>query len=306
MVVIGRLTAISWIWGLAALIAAPCIAQEVVLESAQLGTTGRVGGTSITSADYVGWRFATSVPLAIEQVGGHMLANPDSMGDIFAALIRLPSLEDFPDGAPFSETELVASTTFRPSFPSADTLTPLTTTLLPGSYALLFGSGLFEATGEAALHKGTDQPDIPPTDTSSFIVWGETIPGQPPQWRINQVDHLRFVVTGQETGFPADFDKDGDVDSNDLLFWTAAYANDAAADVDGDADSDARRLSGMATAVYGARRNNAAGQYCRARAKCNRFALFLLDNEWKIVEVVIGLLQSTLIIGDLISLRDSL
>ena len=63
-------------------------AQSVVLESAELGTTGRIGGTSISTAQYVGWRFQVAEPLMVERVGGHLLTYPDVPGEIFAALVR--------------------------------------------------------------------------------------------------------------------------------------------------------------------------------------------------------------------------
>ncbi|TWU29944.1 hypothetical protein [Bythopirellula polymerisocia] len=216
----------------------PCFGQSVVLESAQLGTTGRIGGTTITSSQFVGWRFETSVPVAVEQVGGHMLVIPDLQGDIFASLVRLSSIDTFPAGSPFNGVEVMATTTFRPNFPSDEFLTPLIATLIPGSYALVFGSGMFGATGGAALHNGPDQVDIPPTNSSSYIFWGVASPGQPPLWRTNLASNMRFVVTGQETAFTADFEGDGDVDGADRAIWQGAYGMNNLGDADGDGDSD--------------------------------------------------------------------
>ncbi len=218
------------------------LTQTVVLESAQLGTIGRVGGTTITGVHYAGWRFQTSVALSVDQVGGHMLANPSSSGDIFAALVRLSSITAFPLGSPFDSSEVVATTTFRPNFPSEEILTPLSAKLIPGSYALIFGSNLFGATGEAALHNGTDQPDIPPTTIASYILWSVPSPGQSATWRTNLASNMRFVIVGQETNFTADFDNDDDVDTHDLGVWQGAYAANASGDADGDGDTDGRDL----------------------------------------------------------------
>ena len=193
-------------------------AQPVVLESAPLGTTGRIGGTSITSNQHVGWRFQTTQTLSVERVGGHLLSIPSIPGDIFAALISLPSIDSFPQGSPFTTEEVVATTTFRPNFPSDEILTPLSALLPPGDYALVFGTNDFGATGEGAIHNGPDQPDIPPTDISSYIFWGIPGPGQSPVWRTNLASNMRFIIEGQIVPDPivGDLDGDGFVGLDDL------------------------------------------------------------------------------------------
>jgi hypothetical protein len=194
-------------------------AQSVLLESATLGDTGQIGGASVTNVQYIGWRFELAETLQVEQVGGHMLSLPDRPGDIFAALVRLASIDSFPLGAPFTSEEVVVTTLFRPNFPSDEILTPLSAELTPGSYALVFGTELFGATGEAAIHNGFDQDDIPPTNIASFIFWSLTGVGQPPVWRTNLASHMRFLVQGQLAGIAGDFDEDGDVDGRDFLTW---------------------------------------------------------------------------------------
>ncbi len=225
---------------IALLVALPakCTAQAVVLESAQLGTIGRSGGTSITQAQHVGWRFEIFEPLAVERIGGHLLAIPDVSGDIFAALVRLPSINSLPQGAPFTGDELVVSTNFRPNFPSDEIFTPLSALLSPGSYALVFGTNQFGATGAGAIHNGPDQPDISPTTISSYIFWGIAGFGQPPIWRTNLASNMRFVIEGQLFDITADFNGDGMVDNDDLDDWQAAYSVNDLANADGDNDSD--------------------------------------------------------------------
>jgi hypothetical protein len=203
----------------AAALNSSCQAQSVLLESATLGLTGRDGGASVTNVQYIGWRFELAETLQVEQVGGHMLSLPDKPGDIFAALVRLASIDSFPAGAPFTSEEVVATTLFRPNFPSDEILTPLSAELTPGSYALVFGTELFGATGEAAIHNGFDQDDISPTNIASFIFWSLPGVGQPPIWRTNLASHMRFLVQGQLAGIAGDFDEDGDVDGRDFLTW---------------------------------------------------------------------------------------
>jgi hypothetical protein len=209
------------------------VAQTVVLESAEMGAPGRIGGTSVTTAHYVGWRFQTAQTLAVERVGGHLLSFPEEPGDIFAALVRLASIDSVPIGAPFTSEEIVATTTFRPPFPSDEVFVPLIAPLTPGSYALVFGTGLFGATGAGALHNGDDQPDIPPTNISSFIFWSIPSLGQPPEWRLNLASHMRFVIEADAIELPGDYNDDGEVDAADYIVWrknvgtTIALANDA-------------------------------------------------------------------------------
>ena len=192
--------------------------DEVTLESSALGATQKFSGTSVTEGQFVGWRFQTTESLAVQQVGGHLLSIPDQPGDIFAALVRLQSIDSVPIGVPFNADEVVATTTFRPSFPSDEVLVPLATTLSPGSYVLVFGTGMFGATGEAALPNFDDQPDIPPTDISSFIFWSRPFVGQPLEWRLNLASHMRFVIEAQ-TIIPGDFNGDGIVNAADYVVW---------------------------------------------------------------------------------------
>lgn len=201
------------------------LAQPVLLESAQLGTSGRIGGTSITIAQHPGWRFEIDKPLQVQNVGGHLLSYPTNPGNIFAAIVRLASIDAMPLGSPFTSEELVAATTFRPPFPSDEVSTPLSATLRPGAYALVFGTGLFGATSEGAIHNGPDQPDLPPTNISSYIFWGIPFFGQPPVWRTNLASNMRFVIEGQVIHLPGDYNLDGDVNANDYELWRSEFAS---------------------------------------------------------------------------------
>ena len=211
------------------------LAQQVVLESAVMGTPGRFGGTSITTSQFIGWRFQIADPLAVEQIGGHLLSLPDEPGDIFAAIVRLDSIDAVPHGAPFDADEIVATTTFRPTFPSSEIFVPLSTTLSPGAYTLVYGTGLFGATGAGAAHNGDDQPDIPPTNLSSFIYWSIPFFGQPFEWRLNLASHIRFVIEAHVLDLPGDVNNDGFVDIFDVNVVSAHWGEAGPA---GDANGD--------------------------------------------------------------------
>jgi hypothetical protein len=217
---------------------------QTSLESATLGTTGWIGGTSITDQQFVGWRFQVDQTFRVAEVGGHLLGftSPGDEGPIFGALIRLNSLDSFPVGAPLLPTEVVASALFSPPFPSDEILVPLSATLEPGAYALVFGSGLFGATGSGAIHNGPDQQDIPPTTLDSYIFWGVPSPGVQPLWRGQLASQMRFIVRSA-----ADRDQDGIDDEHDLCPY---YASPDQTDTDedgrgnvcecGDQDGDGR------------------------------------------------------------------
>ena len=179
-------------------VAAPAAAQTpVLLESATLGATGLDWGTSITEAQFVGWRFEIDTPLQVEAIGGHLVGFPAvGNGQIFGALIRLASVDAFPAGDPFTAEETVATVVFQPAFPSSELLVPLSAALEPGAYALVFGSDLFGATGNGAIPNPTDQADIPPTTIDSYIFYGIPGPGQAPIWRGPLASQMRFLVSG--------------------------------------------------------------------------------------------------------------
>jgi hypothetical protein len=169
----------------------------VLLESATLGQTGLFGGTSITEAQYVGWRFEIDTALRVDAIGGHLLGLPNvGNGQIFGALIQLASIEAFPEGDPFTPEETLASVVFQPPLPSVELLVPLAVTLEPGAYALVFGSNLFGATGNGAIPNSADQDDIPPTTIDSYIFYSVPRPGEPPIWRGPLASQMRFLVSG--------------------------------------------------------------------------------------------------------------
>jgi hypothetical protein len=243
-----------WIMVTAALLfALPCCREAagvvVIKESAQLGTTGRIGGTSITLSHFVGWRFQVTEPLIVQRVGGHLFSIPTEPGDIFAAIVRLPTVDAIPQGAPFTTEEVVATTTFRPPFPSNEVLTPLSAVLTPGAYALMFGTGLYGATGAGGIHNGPDQPNITPTTQSSYIFWGIAFPNQPPVWRTGLASNMRFVVESL-LRVPGDYDLDGDVDGGDYNLWKTDYGSTTKLAADGNGNGS------IDTADYVIWRNN--------------------------------------------------
>jgi hypothetical protein len=129
-------------------------ADIVILETASMGLPAAdLGGIAINSSQFLGARFHINQPAAITRVGGHFTTGQNGTGgDIFAAIAQLAGPSAFPTGLPFTPGEVLANTLIAmPTGLSAEVLVPLSVTLQPGDYLLVFGSGLFGATGEGSL-----------------------------------------------------------------------------------------------------------------------------------------------------------
>jgi len=163
----------------------------IIYESSTLGPTGQTtGGFNVNEVQFLGSRFSISETMEVSQIGGHMYRG--SFGDnlIFGAIVELSGPDALPLGDPFTGGEVLASTTFTPPVLSADVSVPLSITLQPGDYALIFGSGEFGATnGEGVM---TVNNFITPEGVGSYIVWINNM------WRfgLSELDNLRFTVNG--------------------------------------------------------------------------------------------------------------
>lgn len=229
-------------------------AATLTLASAEMGATGQAIGPSVSATNYVGWRFKVNATTAVTEVGGHL---GSINGNLFAAIISLTALDAMPLGTPFADGTVKASTSFTPPSPSAEFRTPLSASLAPGSYALVFGSGKFNASG-TAMAATNGQANIAPTTQASYVFWRQTLPNVF-NWTVGTSNNIRFVVVGSEIAGPTDFNVDGRVDSNDIPVWKAGYGGSAPAGIsNGDANADGkvdgadflawqRSLSGPAT-----------------------------------------------------------
>lgn len=229
-----------WVLGWATLAAAAC-GETIEVASATMGVTGYNAGQAIGTDQFLGWRFELTTGLLVSEVGGHMVAAPD--GGVFAAIVRLDALDALPPGFPFADSEVLATAAMTPPVPSDEVFVDLQALLVPGSYVLVFGSGLYEGgmtkTGtNAAMVQAGSQDLLEGVSTDSFIAWI----GAEQRWRsgIASPTHgMRFVVRGAEVASLADFELDGDVDGGDLSVWGAGFGKTPDAVLtDGDADSD--------------------------------------------------------------------
>jgi hypothetical protein len=121
----------------------------LIYESAVAGPYN-AGGFGYDDVVYMGSHFTLTSPASITAVGGHFMY---TVGTSFAAIIAAPA-----NSVPAFEVEDLAANALAHavfSTPSgnifSDVTIPLSVSLPAGEYALVFGSGLFGATGEGAL-----------------------------------------------------------------------------------------------------------------------------------------------------------
>jgi hypothetical protein len=118
----------------------------VIYESATFGTTAQTGGPLVNSGQFLGVRFQIFLPTNITSIGGHFLEDGGD-ADFFGAIVALTSFSDFPDSSNLSTSDVIGSTLLSPPAASNDVSGSISLTLTPGIYSLVFGSGLFGATG---------------------------------------------------------------------------------------------------------------------------------------------------------------
>jgi hypothetical protein len=216
----------------APLLAAPVGAATVTFASAAMGPTPQGSGLPLSSNVYIGWRFKTTTGLAVTQVGGHL---GGISGNLFAAIVPLTAIDALPSGAPFDTGATIPHTAFTAPSTSADIRIPLSTQLAPGNFALVVGSGQFDAngTGWAPI---SQQPNIDPTTPSTYIAWRQTLPGKF-AWTTGSINNVRLVVIGSPVAGPSDFNQDGRIDGQDLAAWKLSFNSTAVtpkADANGD------------------------------------------------------------------------
>jgi hypothetical protein len=170
--------------------AADCRAVTVV-ETATLGATGLTSdlGIGIYDDQFLGLRFAIPSAITTTAVGGHF-GTVESVGNnqFFGAIIALTDAADFPDSSDLSTSDVLGTTLLEFPNPSAEISAPLSVTLEPGHYALIFGTGLFGATG------GGGGATLNNTPLGS-VSW--TSYNSPPEgWRNVDLEGARFFITG--------------------------------------------------------------------------------------------------------------
>jgi hypothetical protein len=142
---------------------------------------------------YLGARFTIESPVHLTAIGANI--EEFLSGDLFGVILTLPGPNALPSGSPF-DSSTVASVVFQaPSFPTQDLTIPLNTTLRPGTYGLVFGSGQFGATGAGAMSTN----DIPLQGVNLFAWNKQSLSSEPGWYDVGGLCcgfAIRFVVYG--------------------------------------------------------------------------------------------------------------
>ena len=182
--------------------ASPTFADSL-FESGTLGPTGipwqdvydqLVFGENVSGVAFNGARFEIIERAVTTQVGGHFVGPPNSDTTLFAAIIALDNANDFPNSIDLSTPDVLGTTLLTVPDISDDIAGNLALELSPGWYALVFGSGLFGAEGDAAAL--LNNTDVGSPDYIGFLTgfgWGSRLPGK------------HFFVTGEFVPEPSSF-----------------------------------------------------------------------------------------------------
>jgi hypothetical protein len=158
---------------------------DVIFESALLGPTGQEFGVALFDHQFLGARFSLTETFDVTAVGGH-LEGDGLAGGLSVAIVQLASAGALPVGPAFT-TPPLAGTSFLAPFTSADVMIPLSITLAPGHYGLIF-------TG------GPESGSMPANDTdlpgASYFIWNGSA------WEDGGFSGARFVVYGNAPAVP--------------------------------------------------------------------------------------------------------
>ncbi len=164
---------------------APDGAPEFLLETATLGPTGQdFFGIVIDSDQFLGAKFTLDSAAIATSLGAH-LTGSSSNPEIFFAIVPLDAGTDFP--VDFELTEAVFTTTFDAPLSSAEVEIESNVILQPGRFGLMTGSGLFGATGNAAMPAVDFDIGMPEYFFSINFV---------PQYQNGGFNNARFFVRG--------------------------------------------------------------------------------------------------------------
>lgn len=163
----------------------------IVFESASF--SGIDTGEYIVQADrFIGAAFTISQTTSITGIGAQFGGFP--AGTIFAAIVPLSSPTGFPSLLPDQLAGAsIADVVFSVPGGIHDLTEPLSVTLAPGNYGLVFGSGVFGADGFAGLGDGNDTIGSPFFFQSLFS----------DEWQPQNPQGIRVFVLGSAVPEPA-------------------------------------------------------------------------------------------------------
>jgi hypothetical protein len=188
----------SVVVGVALLATATAVHADTILETVPyVPETYEGGDISIMKDQMVGARFHVNATTTIDHIGGALSLDATSYPGnrmLFGAIVALADSPwgVVPSGSPYQLAPL-AVTTFTPPGEYDErqlVLLPLSATLEPGDYGVVFGTGLFGATGLGAMFT----TNVPSPAGTFFVSYHNY------DWNLNLGDPSErsycFVVTG--------------------------------------------------------------------------------------------------------------
>lgn len=169
-----------------------------ILETAPLGTTN--GGNTINKFSYLGARFSLSTPYRVTGIGGHVKSDVSWDRSLFIALLPLGGPNLLPADSLLSDaifaTSFLAPYNDVGPYPFQVPETIISTDILldAGEYGVVFGSGLFGATGEGWMPLSG-----PIQNLSWFFSMNRLIADE---FRNLDEQPMRFVVQGDPMSIP--------------------------------------------------------------------------------------------------------
>ena len=186
----GRLFPLVLVASFALLTAAT--AAPVIHETASFVQSTPSAGYDLRDNQMAGARFTVTQPTEVTAVGGQLYAT----GTLFGAIVTLGA-DDLPmpnPAPPSALSGILAMTTFSTgSTQHTDFRAPLSITLAPGTYGLVFGGAGTGFSGRMAL-TGNPVPGAA-IITNSGALWRDL--------NINPYNRMRFVIEGQAVPEPA-------------------------------------------------------------------------------------------------------
>jgi hypothetical protein len=171
------------------LVPIPGCAATLLFESGSYGGPAN-GGFLLAEVQFAGARLEVSQNEQVTAVGGNL--GFFSSGSVFAAIVSLNE-NGFPSGAP-TDLNPLAATTFTGdlTFETSDVSTPLSATLTPGTYGLVFGSGLFGANSNGGII-AENNPQLP---NEGYFYYTSMLGNT---WLPVSNEDLRFTVYGESS-----------------------------------------------------------------------------------------------------------
>ena len=170
------------------LAAAPTPANATILFETAAYTGVDTGEYIIQDTRFIGAAFTLTKSREITGIGGQFGGYPS--GSVFGAIVPLASQTSLPSFAPSAiASNAVADVVFSlPTVTAIDFTAPLDVTLPAGSYAVIFGSGAFGASGWGGLGD-QNTPIGSPNYVSYFSFDGDV-------WSGDSYDGVRITVSG--------------------------------------------------------------------------------------------------------------